>query len=81
MQKEMLLLKMKRTESEASYAALGFKPASLQFSVEMKRKKQQTTATKNQQPGTFLVCDIFIRGMLINILNSYINLLDWKRVL
>lgn len=81
MQKEMLLLKMKRTESEASYAALGFKPASLQFSVEMKKKKQQTTATKNQQPGIFLVCDIFIRGMLINILNSYINLLDWKRVL
>lgn len=35
MQKEMLLLKMKRTESEASYTALGFKPASLQFSVEM----------------------------------------------
>lgn len=82
MQKEMLLLKMKRTESEASYAALGFKPASLQFSVEMKKKNtQQTTATKNQQPGIFLVCDIFIRGMLINILNSYINLLDWKRVL
>lgn len=49
MQKEMLLLKMKRTESEASYAALGFKPASLQFSVEMKKKnnKQQQQKTNN----------------------------------
>lgn len=51
MQKEMLLLKMKRTESEASYAALGFKPASLQFSVEMKKKK--TTNNSNKKPTTW----------------------------
>jgi len=50
MQKEMLLLKMKRTESEASYAALGFKPASLQFSVEMKKKP---TNNSNKKPTTW----------------------------
>lgn len=52
MQKEMLLLKMKRTESEASYAALGFKPASLQFSVELKKKKK-TTNNSNKKPTTW----------------------------